>query len=144
MKKDLLIVLMRNDNLMAPSWITCAIFLLFTLQLRASTNSSFITKTSINVGTISSKRGKINVVYDYINSTGKTVTICRVKKTCGCLSVNYPKHPIKRNEKGKIVVLFDTQGLLGHFHKSIIIYSNDIKPIVLTFKGFITNNENKF
>lgn len=94
-------------------------------------------KTKIDIGMIRTTSKQLQVKFDYENLTGETIIINRVKVSCGCLSVNYPKHPIKKNEQGQIEITFDPKGYIGHFQKSVIVYSKGFKPIVLTFKGFI-------
>ena len=99
-------------------------------------NNFFVDK-EIDVGMINSKMDSIIVNFSYSNQTGDIVTILKVRETCGCLSSEYPKYPIKRKEKGVMKVLFNLKGYKGHFHKSIVVYVKGFQPVVLKFKGFI-------
>lgn len=95
----------------------------------------FFQTTEIDVGEIPLLQDEIIVKFDYYNRTGKSVVIQKVKPSCGCTDVKYPKHPIRNRQKGKITATVRLGESEGHFSKSILIYANGLKPTVLKIKG---------
>lgn len=75
-------------------------------------------------------------------NTGKDpLIITNVKSSCGCTVPTYPKEPVKKGEKGKIHVKYDTKRI-GGFHKTITVYSNaKNSPVKLHIKGEVFDDE---
>lgn len=60
-----------------------------------------------------------------IENIGKDpLVILKADVSCGCLSVNYPKAPIRPGENAKLIVNVDTKAQEGRFNKIIFIKSN--------------------
>lgn len=58
--------------------------------------------------------------------------------SCGCVSVEFPKYPIKPGETGKITVHYDSKNQEGHFDKRIFLETNEKKGVsVIRIKGFV-------
>ena len=55
---------------------------------------------------------------------------------CGCLKVDYPKHPVDTGAVDTIHVTYDGNGFRsGYFFKQCTIYSNAEKPYGLRVQG---------
>lgn len=67
---------------------------------------------------------------------GKTpILISNIKTSCGCTQADWTKTPIKRKEKSKITVTYDTQKI-GKFHKTISVFlEGEEEAIQLEIKG---------
>ena len=87
--------------------------------------------------------GKINrgktphISIDFeVENLGKTpLLIIKADVSCGCLSVEYPKAPIRPGEKSKLTVNVDTKAQAGIFDKNVFIKSNadnDVEFIRIT------------
>lgn len=90
-----------------------------------------------NFGTV--KPGDL-VVYEFVyTNTGKDpLIITEAQGSCGCTVPEWPKEPLKKGEKGKIKVSFDSSGRSGNQEKTVTIYSNAKSgPKVLKIKGTV-------
>lgn len=76
------------------------------------------------------------VVDYYITNTGnKPLVMTNITASCACAILDWTKTPIAPGEQGKVSATFDAK-MLGHFHKSIGIYSNATPNLVyLHFEG---------
>ena len=93
-----------------------AVALTATAQPRFSSN-----KETHNFGQIEWKH-PVSVQY-VITNTGDQPLVTDVDPSCACSVAQWTQTPIAPGEKGKIVVDFDAKAL-GHFDKSIAVYSN--------------------
>ncbi|TAJ11011.1 DUF1573 domain-containing protein [Marinilabiliaceae bacterium JC017] len=57
------------------------------------------------------------------NSGNYPLVIYDVQTSCGCVSVEWPKLPIKSDDSGKIKVIFDAK-YSGRFSKSVMVFCN--------------------
>lgn len=66
------------------------------------------------------------VQHDFVfENIGNTpLIISNAQASCGCTAPSFPKEPILPGQKGKISVVYTTQGHLGNFRKSVYITSN--------------------
>ena len=90
--------------------------------------------TEYDYGTIPYKG---NGSYEFVfRNTGKEPLILKnVRSSCGCTVPEWPKDPIKKGDKGKIKVKYNTS-VTGKFAKSVSVFSNaSERPIVLVIKG---------
>jgi hypothetical protein len=85
--------------------------------------------TTFNFGTISA--GEIVSFTFYFKNVGKSSLVLQdVHPSCGCtVPKDWPKHPIKSGEEGKIDVTFDSADKQGKVTKSIRVVANT-KPTV--------------
>lgn len=82
-------------------------------------------KKRYDFGNISRKKQPLVPIEFKIENIGKEpLIILKVDVSCGCLSVDYPKNPIKPGEKTIITVNVNTKTQEGMFNKSIFIKSN--------------------
>lgn len=75
------------------------------------------------------------VYFEYHNKGEIPIVFQKVSTTCGCVSVDYPQKPIRKNEKGKIKVSLDLIATKGHFSKPILIHTNTNETIMLRVYG---------
>ena len=88
-----------------------------TAQPRFSSN-----KETHNFGQIEWKH-PVSVQYVITNTGDQPLVLTDVDPSCACSVAQWTQTPIAPGEKGKIVVDFDAKAL-GHFDKSIAVYSN--------------------
>ena len=96
--------------------------------------------TEHNFGTM--EQGS-DVSYEFVyKNTGKVpLIITNVKKSCGCTTPEWSKEPLNKRKTNVIKVIYDSKRL-GHFRKTITIYSNaNNSPIVLSIEGDIKKKE---
>ena len=73
--------------------------------------------------------------FEFKNTGSDPLIITNVKSSCGCTVPSYPKEPIKKNQKEKIHVKYNTKKI-GTFMKTITVYSNaKNSPVILHIKG---------
>ena len=91
-------------------------------------------ETTVNLGTIE-YRNPTDAVF-VLKNTGKVpVFITNVKPSCGCTAVDYPKQPIKPNEKVEIKVKYNAASK-GGFTKSVrVTIKDEPTPHMLYIKG---------
>lgn len=81
-------------------------------------------KETIDFGKV--KQGKVLThVFKFINEGDSTLTIKRVRTTCGCTAVLVSKKEVPPGKKGEIKVTFNTRGYANKVSKYIYIDSND-------------------
>ncbi len=88
-----------------------------------------------NYGTI--KQGdKVDYEFVFTNIGKEPLIISSANGSCGCTVPEWPKEPIKKGEKGKIKVTFNSAGKQGMQDKTVTINSNaSTNPVVLHIKG---------
>lgn len=79
-----------------------------------------------------------NHLFKFKNVGEIPILLKRVKTSCGCTNVSWPKQPIEPGESAGIHIEYDTDKL-GNFYSTIKIKSNaESSPDVLIIKGKIT------
>ena len=98
-------------------------------QPRISSN-----KETHNFGQIEWKR-PVTVEYTITNTGNQPLVLTNVTTSCACAVADWTKEPIAPGGKGVVKASFDAKAL-GHFEKSIGIYSNASPSLVyLKFTG---------
>jgi hypothetical protein len=87
------------------------------------------------------KKGeKVELKYEFINEGDQPLLISEAKAECSCTSVTWPKEPILPQQKGILVVVFDTAPTYDRQDRIVEVFSNDQKsPGKLRFKGVVLN-----
>ncbi len=67
---------------------------------------------------------KIEHTFKFENIGKLPLTITNVLTTCGCTVTKWTKKSIAPNEKGEIIVRFDTKGKIGNQTKIVTVISN--------------------
>jgi hypothetical protein len=92
-------------------------------------------KMEYNYGSI--KQGdKVDYEFVFTNVGKEPLIISSASGSCGCTVPEWPKEPIRKGEKGKIKVTFNSAGKQGMQDKTVTINSNAAtNPVVLHIKG---------
>jgi hypothetical protein len=72
--------------------------------------------------------------FEFTNTGNEPLILSRPRSSCGCTVPTWPKEPILPGETNKIKVTYNTHKP-GPFNKSVTIYSNANKVVVLRIKG---------
>lgn len=79
-------------------------------------------------------------IFEFTNIGDAPLIIKTVQSTCGCTIPKKPEKAIMPNEKGSIVVSYDTNRI-GRFSKSVTVYSNGkSERKILRIKGNVVIN----
>ena len=107
-------------------------------QPRLSSN-----KETHNFGQIEWKH-PVTVEYTITNTGDKPLVLTNVTTSCACSVADWTKKPIAPGEKGTVSATFDAKAL-GHFEKTIGIYSNAQPSLVyLKFVGEVVQEVTDF
>jgi len=116
-----------------------SLFFVFTLYfLSAQENKQFpimsFETTTINYGKVTPKSsGRKSFVFS--NTGTMPLIIQKVKGSCGCVVLDYPKNPIMPNEKARINIVYNVLKI-GRISRTVTVTANTKKPItVLKIKG---------
>lgn len=116
----------------------------FTLTLTAFAQPRISSnKETHNFGQIEWKR-PVTVEYTITNTGNKPLVLTNVTTSCACSVANWTKTPITPGEKGTVTASFDAKAL-GHFEKTIGIYSNAEPTLAyLKFTGEVVQEVKDF
>lgn len=127
---------MKRSSLSILSLLTVA--LTAVAQPRISSN-----KETHNFGQIEWKQ-PVAVEYSITNTGNKPLVLTNVTTSCACSVAEWTKTPIAPGDKGMVKASFDAKAL-GHFDKSIGIYSNASPNLVyLKFTGEVVQEVKDF
>lgn len=76
--------------------------------------------------------------FEFTNTGKEPLILSKPRSSCGCTVPTWPREPILPGESSKIKVTYNTHKP-GPFNKSVTIYSNANKTIVLRIKGKVVN-----
>lgn len=62
--------------------------------------------------------------FEYTNLGDQELKIIKVVTGCDCLTYDYPSTPLKKNEKAKMKITYNSTGKTGAFVKTILIDNN--------------------
>lgn len=115
--------------------IFTTLYTLAAVALTAAAQPRFTSNTEMhNFGQIEWKH-PVSVQYTITNTGDQPLVLTEVEPDCACSVAQWTKTPIAPGEKGMVNVTFDAEAL-GHFHKSVAIYSNaEPHLIYLKFSG---------
>jgi len=115
------------------SFILLAFFTFIAYAQDAKPEITFDSKV-INYGKISSK-DNARRVFKFKNTGNSPLIIEKVKGSCGCVVLDYPKKPIMPNETGEIEIIYNVLKK-GKISRTVTVTSNAKTPvIVLKIKG---------
>lgn len=78
---------------------------------------------------------ELTLSYYFENEGSVPVKIVKVKPSCGCTGVDYPKGDIAPGERAYVKAFFKVKNK-GHFNKTVIVYTEaGGEPTILSFKG---------
>ena len=127
---------------MRRSFIT--LYALAATALTAVAQPRFTSNTEMyDFGQIEWKR-PVTVQYSITNSGNQPLVLTGVEPDCACSVARWTKTPIAPGAKGVVNVTFDAEAL-GHFNKSVAIYSNAQPHLVyLKFNGEVVREIKDF
>lgn len=70
------------------------------------------------------EKKSIDVIFKFINNNEEPIIIYKVDVSCGCISVDYTKEPIKKGASGYVKLTLDTKQLNGSFNKVAFVKTN--------------------
>lgn len=118
--------------------ITVAIALVATSQPRLTSN-----KETIVMGQTQWKQ-PVTAQYIITNTGNEPLVLTNITTSCACAVADWTQMPIAPGQKGTINVAFDAE-MLGHFHKSVGVYSNASPALVyLYFTGEVVRQVTDF
>lgn len=119
-------------------YICCFFALTLLAQPRLSSN-----KETHKFGQIEWKH-PVKVEYVITNTGNQPLVLSNVTTSCACTVADWTKTPIAPGEKGTVSAIFDAEAL-GHFEKSIGIYSNAAPYLAyLKFTGEVVREVKDF
>jgi len=97
-------------------------------------------KNTIDYGKITPKSSGRRT-FKFKNKGNAPLIIQKVKGSCGCVVLNFPKKPIMPNGEGEIEIVYNVLKI-GRISRTITVTSNTKKPItVLKIKGRVVKNK---
>jgi hypothetical protein len=103
----------------------------------------YFTEDEHNFGKIQ-EGATVSYTFWYENRGNQDLLIYDVRTSCGCTVASYDKKPIKKGQKGKIELRFDTTGKQGRVVKTATIHSNadpESKELRLICEVVLPNNK---
>ena len=116
----------ESNTIKHMSFILMFVFLFCSVSLFFAGKGPSIkfNKDSIDFGKV--KQGKVlEHVFTFTNEGDSTLTIKRVRQSCGCTAVLLKNKEISPGETGEVKVTFNTRGYANKVSKYIYIDSND-------------------
>ncbi len=96
-------------------------------------------ETTINYGKITTESSGRRS-FKFTNTGEVPLIIQKVKGSCGCVVLDYPKRPIMPNEKATIDIVYNVLKV-GRISRTVTVTANTEKPIkVLKIKGRVLKN----
>ena len=97
-------------------------------------------KEVIDYGKITSK-DNARRVFKFTNTGKAPLIIQKVKGSCGCVILDFPKKPIMPNETGEIEIIYNVLKK-GKISRTVTVTSNATEPVkVLRIKGRVLKDK---
>ena len=97
-------------------------------------------ETTIDYGKVTSESNGRRY-FKFTNTGNIPLIIQKVKGSCGCVVLNFPKKPIMPNEKGEIEIVYNVLKV-GRISRTVTVTANTKKPVkVLKIKGRVLKNK---
>lgn len=124
--------------------ILITLYVLASVALAAVAQARFTSNTEMySFGQIEWKH-PVTVQYTITNTGDRPLVLTEVEPDCACSVAQWTKTPIAPGAKGTVNVTFDAKAL-GHFQKSVAIYSNAQPNLVyLKFNGEVVQEIKDF
>jgi hypothetical protein len=76
--------------------------------------------------------------FTFTNTGDEPLIITDAEVTCKCTTVDFPKQPVAKGEKGIVKVTFDSKSAMDRQERTVLVKSNASNaPVVLTFKAIV-------
>lgn len=85
-------------------------------------------------------RHPVTAEFQMKNEGNKPLVIKNIVKSCGCTSVEYPKHSIAAGESFVVKAVYDAKQM-GVFNKQVLLYSNaSEEPFMVSMRGRVVSS----
>ena len=99
-------------------------------------------QTTIDYGKVNSE-SNARRYFKFTNTGNAALIIKKVKGSCGCVVLNFPKKPILPNEKGEIEIVYNVLKV-GRISRTVTVTANTKKPVkILKIKGRVLKTKKK-
>ncbi len=118
------------------------VFFVSFISIHAQEKKPIITfeKEVINYGKITSK-DNARRTFKFTNTGNAPLIIEKVKGSCGCVVLDYPKKPIMPNESAEIEIIYNVLKK-GKISRTVTVTSNATEPVkVLKIKGRVLKDK---
>ncbi|GAB4133500.1 MAG: DUF1573 domain-containing protein [Bacteroidia bacterium] len=117
-----------------PIAIFLAVFIIVAAFRTPGNSIISFKETKFNFGFI--RQGEIvSHDFEFTNNGDAPLIISDAEVTCTCTTVDFPKKPLMKGEKGNVKVTFDSKSAIDRQERSVKVYSNgSAEPVILTFK----------
>ena len=96
-------------------------------SIRKQKNNKYIFRyNQLNLGKAKKDDSLALGIFPFTNNTQDTIFITDVKTSCHCLSIEYPRHPIFPDQKGKIIMKMDLSDRVGFVHQEAYVFFNTL------------------
>jgi hypothetical protein len=130
---------LKHFNTWSSFWIKISlIILLFYFQNRlfAQVEGLQFDETTFDFGIIPIASANNIAVFKYIYNGNNPLTITNVSTSCGCSTPIWSKTPIKKGEKGEVIVNYNSKNKMGVFSEKFLVTTNiSSKAYQLEIKG---------
>lgn len=115
-------------------------FVFFAFQIQAQQTTKNATGTVLKFMETNHDFGKIfyrsegTHGFKFVNTGKEPILLSPPRSSCGCTVPTWPKAPILPGDTATIKVSYNTH-ILGAFNKTVTVYSNASKPVVLHIHG---------
>ncbi len=118
-------------------FLICSMFFVFSQDKKAVISFE---KEVIDFGKITSK-DNARRVFKFTNTGNAPLILYKVKGSCGCVVLDYPKKPIMPNESAEIEIIYNVLKK-GKISRTVTVTSNATEPIkVLKIKGRVIKDK---
>ncbi|MFY0254556.1 DUF1573 domain-containing protein [Chitinophaga sp. 30R24] len=130
----------KDNYTLNDSYLYMSLFDKYGIDHQANTGKHSAQDLIFNPDTIAGAKVKFKndyfFSYEFINQGTDPITIRKAEHACSCVQLNWPRYPVKPNEKGKITGVFHATEK-GTFSKDIYVHSNSkYEPMrILSLQG---------
>ena len=81
--------------------------------------------------------------FTFTNTGDEPLVITDAEVACKCTTVDFPKQPVAKGQKGIIKVTFDSKSAMDRQERTVLVKSNASNaPVTLTFKCVVLKAKN--
>ncbi len=117
---------LKYSDTMISFRIMISLIILFSLQntIYAQDEVLQFNKTTFDFGNIPMVSSDNVAVFIFEYNGNESITITNVSTSCGCSTPTWPKTPIKKGEKGEIIINYDSNNKIGKFSEKFLVTTN--------------------
>lgn len=101
----------------------------------------------VNVGTLSEDNEPADFAFSFTNTSGRTVTITKLRTACDCTDAIADKYTLGPGERGRISVRYNPENQAGKLFSRIFVYTDlsETRPVAaLALTGTVTPTADKW